>query len=338
MTSGPARPESSLPACRTFGAAVLAPAHVRPAAAFVMSPALGDTLNLLVVAHNLACAGWRVQVYGDHAHALAHWFPRLPISPALAPGAAVRALESFQVIVQMHRDRPLADAGAWHKGFIHLHEAEYADNDDCMAKRFAGFAAATFGLPRAVATNGMQAPPGRVFRRHARRVAIHPEASSADKRWLPARFIALARRLERAGFEPVFVMHERERARWPQTGVPMPALRSFDTTTALADWLYECGWFIGNDSGVGHLASSLGVPTLSVFRRKRVAHRWRPGFAPGAIVYPPWWLPTAALKERWWRESISVARLFAAFCMLRTHAVAMNRRSALEGAGQEVGT
>ncbi|MFP3244975.1 MAG: glycosyltransferase family 9 protein, partial [Paraburkholderia sp.] len=84
-----------------------------------------------------------------------------------------------------------------------------------------------------------------------------------------------------------------------------------------AAWLYESGWFIGNDSGVGHLASALGIPTLTLFRRRRVAQRWRPGFTVGDIVLPSWWVPTAALKERWWRESIGVGRVLKAFRALR---------------------
>jgi heptosyltransferase-3 len=57
---------------------------------------------------------------------------------------------------------------------------------------------------------------------------------------------------------------------------------------------------------------------LTLFRRRGVAERWRPGFTTGDIVLPSWWVPTAGLKERWWRESITVARVMNAFRELRS--------------------
>jgi heptosyltransferase-3 len=286
--------------------------------AFIMSPALGDTLNLLIVAHNLSLAGWRVDVFGDHAHALAEWFPHLRIAPALAPNDARGVLVNFPYVIQMHQDRPLAQLGDWHPGFIDLHEVEYAKNPHCMAQRFADFAAARFGLYGTVISNGMRPPAGLGFRKHASRVAIHPEASTPDKRWLPERFLELSRRLQASCLQVEFVVEARERARWEKLPGELPPLRSFSSSARLAEWLYESGWFIGNDSGVGHLASSLGIPTLTLFRRRGVAQRWRPGFTTGEIVLPSWWVPTAALKERWWRESITVTRVMNAFRGLRS--------------------
>jgi heptosyltransferase III len=286
-------------------------------AALVMSPALGDTLNLLIVAHNLVRGGWRVDVFGDHAYALAAWFPHLSIAPALTPGEARALLARYPYVIQMHRDRPLAQLGEWHPGFVDLHEAEYAQSADCMAKRFADFARTRFDLHDVETSNGMLAPAGLSFRKHASRVAIHPEASTPDKRWTAGRFLELSRRLHASGLQVEFVVEAGERSRWQRPAGDVPPLRSFTSTSQLAAWLYESGWFIGNDSGVGHLASALGIPTLTVFRRRRVAQRWRPGFTVGDIVLPSWWVPTAALKERLWRESISVGRVFKAFRALR---------------------
>ncbi len=286
-------------------------------AAFVMSPALGDSLNLLLIAHNLVLAGWQVEIFGNHAWSLARWFPHLSMKPALGEEEARDRLADFGVVVQMHRDRPLKQLRAWHPGFVDLHDVEYADDGRCIAHRFAAFAARHFGLPTVEISNGMRAPPELQHRRHAQRVAVHPEASTADKRWLARRFIGLAQRLSGEGFAPEFVVADGERSRWLPLASTAPPLCSFRETADLAAWLYESGWFIGNDSGLGHLASALGIPTLTVFRRRRVAQRWRPGFQCGEIVLPPWWVPTAGLKEKWWREAISVRRVHRAFRVLR---------------------
>jgi len=191
----------------------------------------------------------------------------------------------------------ISKLGERHAGFIDLHEVEYANNPDCMAKRFADFAGARFGLADVVISNGMRAPAGLTFRKYASRVALHPEASTADKRWLPERFVALSRRLQARGLTAEFILAARERGRWEGLGSALPPLQSFASSALLAAWIYESGWFIGNDSGVGHLASALGIPTLTIFRRRGVAERWRPGFTAGDIVLPSWWLPGAALQR-----------------------------------------
>jgi len=273
---------------------------------------------MMVVAHNLWLAGWCVHVFGDHAHALAAWFPHLRIAPLPEQTIASFALQSFEFVIQQHRDSPLKNFETWHKGFLDLHDVEYADSGLCMAERFAKFTAARFGLKNAEVSTGIRPRPGLVFRKYATRVALHPAASSGDKRWLPSRFVDVARRLRAVDLSVEFTMLASERTAWVRAvGNSFPT-RHFESTAELAEWLYESGWFIGNDSGVGHLASSLCIPTLTIFRRRRVSQRWRPGFAAAAVVVPPWWLPTAALKERFWRESISVRRVLKAFSRLRS--------------------
>ena len=81
----------------------------------------------------------------------------------------------------------------------------------------------------------------------------------------------------------------------------------------LAGYVYESGWFIGNDSGIGHLASNLGIPSVSVFRRRNVSEKWRPAWGNVEVVLPWQWVPSAFLKNRWWRETLTCARVLAAF-------------------------
>ena len=85
---------------------------------------------------------------------------------------------------------------------------------------------------------------------------IHPFSGSARKNWPLEKFRALAAKLER--IMPV---------RWcagpedpPLTGaVHIPNL--YD----LACWLAEAQLYIGNDSGITHLAAAAGCPVLAIF-------------------------------------------------------------------------
>jgi lipopolysaccharide heptosyltransferase III len=85
---------------------------------------------------------------------------------------------------------------------------------------------------------------------------IHPFSGSPRKNWPLDRFQALARRLERA--MPV---------RWC-AGLDDPPLDNavrIGDLYELACWLAGARLYIGNDSGVTHLAAAAGTPVLALF-------------------------------------------------------------------------
>ncbi|MEI7295724.1 glycosyltransferase family 9 protein [Paraburkholderia tropica] len=284
--------------------------------AVMASNALGDTLLLMVIVRNLQRHGIVVAVFGRAAHALRDWFPDVDIRPLPDQKQLGAVLEAWDVVLQMHSHQPVPDIDALHP---HVHYVEAITEDAQnrpMAQRFAEFCSREFGVPDVSTHNDIVPPPGLQHRRHPRRVVIHPEASTADKRWLPRRFLRLARRLERQGYEVAFVMSSDELNRWIGPLLGRFAVHTFENLDGLARWLYESGWFIGNDSGVGHLAANLDIPTLSLFRRRAVAQRWRPAWGNAQVVLPWQWVPTGRLKERFWRESLTCARVLSAFARM----------------------
>ena len=73
---------------------------------------------------------------------------------------------------------------------------------------------------------------------------------------------------------------------------------------------------IGNDSGVGHLASCLGIPTLTICRSQMAANFWRPGWSKGAVITPPAWVPNLKglrLRDQHWQKFISVKKVYKTF-------------------------
>jgi heptosyltransferase-3 len=85
---------------------------------------------------------------------------------------------------------------------------------------------------------------------------IHPFSGSAKKNWPMARFQALARRLERV--MPV---------RWCSgpDDPPLPDAVRIDDLYELGCWLARARLYIGNDSGITHLAAAVGTPVLALF-------------------------------------------------------------------------
>lgn len=283
--------------------------------AFVASNAIGDTLVSMVIVRNLLDHGFDVTVYGTPAHALRQWFPNIAIFPLPSENISV-AFAPYDTVFQMQWNQPLADLLDVHPHALALHDVEFGERPGCMAQRFVDFCRDDLALGEPVVNNGITAPEDLVHRRNARRVIIHPEASTEDKRWFSHRFVKLAQRLRKRGYDVQFVIAPHERERWPdleKLDIPAP---HFANLHDLACWVYESGWFIGNDSGIGHLASNLSIPSISLFRRRRVSERWRPAWGLVDVVLPWQWVPTAYLKEKFWRHTLTCNRVLTAFARL----------------------
>ena len=108
---------------------------------------------------------------------------------------------------------------------------------------------------------------------------VHPGSGSPTKNWPTHRFIELTRALRDAGCPVRILLGEVEQQRWPadvhrQIQAEAPVVRP-TTLLDLMSELIGAAAFVGNDSGPGHLAGILGVPTLTLFGPTDPA-RWRP--------------------------------------------------------------
>jgi heptosyltransferase III len=83
-------------------------------------------------------------------------------------------------------------------------------------------------------------------------VAIHPFSGSARKNWPLEKFQALGERLSDV--------------RWVAgPGEVLDGAVRFDNLYELACWLKRARLFIGNDSGIMHLAAAVGIPVMALF-------------------------------------------------------------------------
>lgn len=285
--------------------------------AIVLSPAIGDSLLTMIVENNLRLHGFDVTVFGTHAHALREWFPHANIRPALDGTDPAVSLAAFDIVIQLHRDKPFPSLTRAHRHAIILDYLFDARSTESMASRLVAFCKTEFGVDHATKSNGMKPLSGLVHRREMNRVAIHPSASTSDKCWLEDRFVRLALTLKAQGYDPQLIVAPQEREKWrgaERAGVTVPDLGSLDNVAA---WLYESGWFIGNDSGLGHLASNLDIPTLSLFMRQSLARTWRPDWGHGKVLIGSRGLPSGRLKEKFWKHALTVGRVVRAFDRLR---------------------
>lgn len=99
-------------------------------------------------------------------------------------------------------------------------------------------------------------------------VALHPGSGSPSKNWPLDRFLSLAGSLRTRNpdlGQPLFIAGEAEQSfvgRLQAAGFPVLQLRPLEEVTGV---LSACRGYIGNDSGITHLAAVLGLPVVALF-------------------------------------------------------------------------
>ncbi|MDX6613510.1 MAG: heptosyltransferase [Blastocatellia bacterium] len=107
---------------------------------------------------------------------------------------------------------------------------------------------------------------------------IHPAAAFATKQWAADRFARVAEELAGRGIASVAISAPNEAAivagLKQEARVPVAGLTdlSLPEVTALAA---KARLFVGNDSGIAHMAAAAGAPSVVIFGSSNVTH-WRP--------------------------------------------------------------
>jgi ADP-heptose:LPS heptosyltransferase len=100
-------------------------------------------------------------------------------------------------------------------------------------------------------------------------VVIHPGSGGRHKCWHLRNFLSVARMLANEGAEVVFLLGPAERERFGESETAeIKRTGTALVNLTLADVLAVLGCargFIGNDSGITHLAAALGIRTVAVF-------------------------------------------------------------------------
>ncbi|HKP81003.1 MAG TPA: glycosyltransferase family 9 protein [Pyrinomonadaceae bacterium] len=116
---------------------------------------------------------------------------------------------------------------------------------------------------------------------------IHPAAAFATKQWATENFARIVEYVAERGFAPVAVAAPHEQAVLENlVDESSVHIETFDLSlpevTALAA---RSQLFVGNDSGIAHIASAVGARCVVVFGSSNIAH-WRPwNSAPAEAVF-----------------------------------------------------
>jgi heptosyltransferase-3 len=153
------------------------------------------------------------------------------------------------------------------------------------------------------------APPAHLnFRRNTKRIIVSPDSAWPEKKdWCSSAFIRLCRLLRKRGYQPIIVVAPQNHFIWTQLVNNEFEIPLFKNLGMLAEYVYESGLLIANDSGNGHLASMLGIPVVTIYRKSNQFFHWRPSWGKAVVVTP--WMRLPFFNESLWRLFISPTRV-----------------------------
>lgn len=302
---------------------------------------LGDGVISLILSNNFHQNGWLIDTFHNTIDSLQMWFPHLPILKYPKMSEISRILSYYDEIVVFHNDTyefvlKLIEEGK--KIYPEKIKVIYAYPSkgvflqpyyqDCLidpgvplVQNLERFCQKILKFPIVTKKNGFLAPRRLEHRKYLRRILLHTVSSREGKNWPKKKYVKLALHLKKEGFDPYIILGgAKDRKDWePYLKTYSMEAPNFENLDAIAQFIYESGYLIGNDSGVGHLASCLGIPTVTISRRKTVAKFWRPYWAAGRIVNPTSWIPNIRgfrLRDQKWKSFISVKKVLRSFEML----------------------
>lgn len=267
----------------------------------IPAPGLGDSLIFQIAAANLKRKGYQATVFTKHLSSFNSWLPGFRFLPPPALDQ-INTLCSFDGLILQHDNSECSKAikklplpvfcfyGS-HLASKHGERTKrdfVCDPNQTMVQNLVH--ALTIWLGSASSETGLIPPQSLVHRKYPKRIAIHPFSGSYEKNWDFRKFLEIAKKLEQIGWDPVLIA-QKDRLLCP-------------TLEGLASFLYESGGYIGNDSGPGHLASALNIPSLIIAQDEHLMRLWKPGWRPASLILPPKWVSKWKITKTNWKMFI----------------------------------
>jgi heptosyltransferase III len=133
-----------------------------------------------------------------------------------------------------------------------------------------------------------------IFKKNNTRVLIHPTSGDEEKNYSKKKYLKLYHKLKKASFDVSFILSEKEKIFFSNENVIW--INSFKE---LVKTIYESSFLIGNDSLLGHVASYLNIPTITITKDRENIKLWRPGFLYGDVISPNRFIPKKLLKKNY---------------------------------------
>lgn len=314
--------------------------------AVISREGLGDGLVALILAHNLHLNGWDVSMYQKGiCDQLQPWLGHIQLKREYSVEKIDEILKSFDKIFIFYCEKDPFTHQIIKRG-KEIDEMKVTVINPCFSRNIGNqpfyedclfspslsivdnmerFCKKVLRLSKTTKHNGITPDKKLVHKKNKMRVCIHATSSREGKNWPIEKFIEVARQVKSDGYEPVFIMTSEEKKQYPLLEKEF-SCPEFKNLIELGSFLYESGYFIGNDSGVGHLASCLHIPTITLTRGKRISKLWRPSWSLGKVLYPSSFIPNISgmrLRDRYWKKFVTVNKVVNSLYQLKEKSEAL---------------
>lgn len=295
-------------------------------AAVLCASGIGDGLLMMIAAHNLKKKGYIVTIFHNANEALSPLFAHAHFSPYPPLEHLTSTLKPFDRVLAQNDN----SERSWHlfkdretlpqlSFFFPTSSSQIQEKDYLFDPCFPVATNLAKGCEKLLGTlpskdNALPVPEGKTHRKYPKRIVIHPTSNDPKRNWSPLQFLRLSQLLEHSGYTLSFCVAPYERKSWEH----LQNVPKFQSLQEVASYIYESGYLIGNDSGLGHLASNLNIPTLTISGNLKRVRLWRPDWCLGEIITPLIPLPNfkgirLRIRENFWQNFISVRRTLKAF-------------------------
>lgn len=297
---------------------------------------LGDGLVVLTLSHNLQLNNYIVDTYHNNLIEMQSWFENLPIKKYPDISKIDEILNYYDKIFVSYDF-----SNKFIMSLIEIGKQKFLDKifvlNPCPSKKVGSqpyyedtfftpnlsvvdnilkFCKSVLHLKKVEKSNGIKNPNSSIFKKFSKRVVIHPSSAKESKNWPINSYMSLAKILKEKGYDPVFVISEKEKNDFQILEKNNFSLKAFSSLDTLSSFVFQSAYMIGNDSGIGHLASCIGLQTISIFRNHRSAKLWRPGFEKSKTIFPSPYIPNLSifrLRDKYWKKFISLKKILKLF-------------------------
>ena len=272
-----------------------------------------------IAVHHLQKLHFEVITFSNPLLELKDWFPSATILPKVG---SIDTYLSFDLLILQNDNTPFSKQIRKLPLPVYTLFRSYEPDKqgpptdrDIIFERSTSFAdqisdkiQALFPIEAPSKENGITPPSHLTYKKYPKRVVIHPFSTSFHKNWKESSYLKLKLKLLKLGWDPVLIAPPNTQQKWES-----PSLTSLSD---LASFLYESAYFIGNDSGPGHLASNLKIPTLTIGENFEHLSFWRPGWHRGSLAYLPQIFSNFKLIRKNWKSFITLNKVTKRFTEL----------------------
>ncbi|MFA6501356.1 MAG: glycosyltransferase family 9 protein [Parachlamydiales bacterium] len=296
---------------------------------------LGDGLLFLILSYNLFESGYSVDTFHPFLHEMNNWYkfteirPYPELDPAQNEENVFNFLNEYDLIIINSDYNPLNKAILKFSKDKFPHKTYELHPSTCKGKgpsigsmkfdfkkniiqNFENFCKNILCLENFHPSNGICCSKELQYRKHQKRIIIHPMSKDIQRNWPKDKYAKLCLKLKKLGYEPSLILTDSEKKYFEDLEFEKP---KFNNLNEMAAYIYESAFMIGNDSGIGHLASNLKIPTITLFATKRKAIFWKPNFFIGKTIapFPLINIKGLRLREKYWKATISVRNVLNKF-------------------------